>query len=87
MNDLKNFENHLKILLNGNEYGEAVFDQLEDLIKKNPAFIDILENEFIKARHSFDKEVLANLIVSAKPTDPYKSYLITHHGWEESDFE
>ncbi|MDD9952639.1 MAG: hypothetical protein OXT67_13850 [Zetaproteobacteria bacterium] len=88
MNVLNNFEHHLKILMTGNEYGEAVFQVLESILKSHPEFKPILEKGFADSNDDEDKETYAMLILFATPSDDfYKSYLIEHHDWEESDFE
>lgn len=87
-NDLENFEHHLKILITGNEYGEAVFQVLESILQTHPEFKSILEKSFSESNDHDDKETYAMLILYATPSDKfYKNYLMTEHDWEESDFE
>lgn len=87
MDELQKFKTHLDMLANGNGCGEATYQFLESLLKRNPRFIEILEKRFEMTTDPSDKEDYAMLIVSVSPTEPYKSYLMDHHDWEESDFE
>ena len=66
---------------------EGVMISLEDGLKKNPDLVKKVIHEYDNCHTDNLREVYASLIVEVKPIDPYKSYLIEHHDWEESDFE
>lgn len=66
---------------------KATYGVLEEILKINPKFVEILEHSFAGTTSENKKYAYALLIVDFKPIDPCKSYLINHHDWEESDFE
>ena len=87
-NDLENFKQALDKVIRQPGLTEGPFMVLKSLLKRHPEFKPILEKGFADSNDEDNKETYAMLILYATPSDDfYKSYLMEHHDWEESDFE
>lgn len=84
---VQDFDQAFNYLHTPDGYTEATMMYLEDLLKENPSGVEKIIKKFQSCTEESMKETYATLIISLKPIEPYKSYLIENHGWEESDFE